>query len=217
MDASLHYPYDLLKLGEVISAIYHNKYPEILRKKSRPPSLACLKEQLEAQYAVAEQAVISSCAQSPLCREMFRVQKMFTPRRTTVFVLAMICFWDFMGGTYAPVGFTAKVVGCSLDDDEIRGAIMAREEIGNLLSEGKAIGLNEDDQLHTSPDFRYYFSLASKSHEIGLRHDEWKQYVDQHGYVPAKKPSPQRPLRRLNGRWQTQKRFNWKPGDSGLN
>jgi hypothetical protein len=215
MDPSFHYPEQLLRLGSIIEQIHRAKYPELIRKQTRPAPLSKLRDKLDAQYIITEQSVILSCQQSPLCRELFLIKKGGIPRRETVFVLSLLCWLDFAGGTYALVGLVCRMVGGALEDDEMEGMIKAREEIGYHLDIGRAITLAPDETLHMSERYKYFFSVGAKPYEIGIRHSELKQYMEHRQQRPTRRNEQQRPLRPLNGKWSN--RLKWKPNDAGRN
>lgn len=135
-------------------------------------------------------------------------------------VVSLVLYMDFADeGFHRGAGLVSRIASLSLCDketDELAGMLLARKALGELLASGKGLTIAEDDGVKPTNQLRFFLSCADVVQESGLNHERLKKHLELEAEYKAKHPSQQsqkRPLRRLSSRWQTQKRFEWKPGD----
>ena len=214
----MDFPEHLLRLGWVAMRIWNQANPSPL-KPSRSPPLARLRVQLEDAYRQAEESVCAS-GRSSYIRNLFLISlPNQAVRREVLLVVSLVLYMDFANeGFHRGAGLVSRIASLSLCDketDELAGMLLARKALGELLS-AKGITIDESDSVTPSNQLRYFLSCANVVQESGLNHERLKRHLELEAEYKAKHPSQQsqkRPLRRLSSRWQTQKRFEWKPDD----
>ena len=160
-------PLFLLNYGKYIWQLYASQQRGVHLSGNSWLSRDQLITKNDDAYEDAEREVMA-VSSVPVIRNTFLLHsKNARPRREVVASISLILFSDvFDLNTTMTLKKAARIIGMAIDSDDIRGGILARICLGELISASSII-IKTDESLHLSPAFAQYLSGGDMSVEIG--------------------------------------------------